>query len=157
MWPFGKNKNTETEAKVDSSLNQEKIQVIEKPVPHPVKVDTAPEELENYKKIAEEVNFYPGDLRSRVFREWLNKQGICMYNHNTVNKFLDDKFKNTGWEWVALRDEDVKKNLNLNLGHQWYENGYGVLRTGGANLNSKTYQKLIPFEVLKTVKKISDE
>ncbi len=124
-----------------------------KPSLHLVKTNS--DQISSYIKLSKEMNFRPVQLTIMLILEILYKENITVYNYDEVDKYLRMKIKEDSidghWVWKPLRSKDY--NLKLSWpSKEGYDHYHGVYYEGIG-----MYQKLVPYEILETVKKIESK
>ncbi len=150
MLGLKKKKKTEVEVK-ERKVEKPKINIEEEIEKIELRINE--EGLEEYVKVAEEVNFNPPELIREKLLMYLVKEKIKIYKYDKVVQFMNNEYgadfrsRRSGWLWLKLSN---KENGDYRAAH-WFD---GEL-SGGFCI--ATYQRVIPIDVLRKVKKLKEK
>lgn len=116
------------------------------------------QKMRDYASVAESIGFRPAELVLTELYDFLEKQGIKVFNNGAVREWLDSK-KPTDidhWCWRPLRQKDIiEKYL---WGFVRDSNGMTVSESGYYNSSRwecRPYSRLVPRHALEKVEKIA--
>jgi len=124
-----------------------------KPKPHLVLVKDNP--IEEYEKLADELEYHPAGLvEAKIFR-YLKQNNISVFNNKEVYNYLVKKAKEEGhhkyWIWRPLREKDhYPKGRGWSGRFDWH-GSYWEHRS-----EYRVYDKLVPANILRQVKDMED-
>jgi hypothetical protein len=107
------------------------------------------QELAAYVKVAAKIGLYSGALLKEILLHFLSDEGICVYNLEHVEKYLDAKFGSTDramWGWWGLRSRDVNAVVRSREGSY-----------NGDTVRHLQYRQPVPLPVLLSVDKIVEK
>lgn len=112
-----------------------------------------------YEELAKELDFNPGELLTEQLIKFMEENNIPRFSYMEMTKYLTHKAEKAGknWHWRPLRERDKPVgwqwgappswNGRKYIGHDWYSDEW----------RCRPYDKAIPIDILRNVKKIQDK
>lgn len=136
---------------------------VAKPLPLSVRPDKI-EKIDEYLSLAESLEIASldrGAVLQRAVADFLWENDVEMYDYNQMKNYMTSlaEKENTLWHWRPLRDKDIPKDGSGTPDSCWGWNHDSNAHDyyWKTKWECRTYDKIVPFEILKNVKLLNDK